>query len=101
MSLCKKSKISVTKLVEMIHGQLTRLIVISDNIAGIYTGQNPVDKHKRITVNFHVQKLVAVICLIDRKQYDSGYPDFQAAFENLILRFIVLTGKQIQSVLIR
>ena len=39
MSLCKKSKISVTKLVKMIHGQLTRLIVIGDNIAGIYTGQ--------------------------------------------------------------
>ena len=80
----------VPQLVQMPDAQLSGLLVVRDDIAGVQPGQIAVHEHQRVFLQIHPQQLVAEEGLALGEQDDAGDVRFHAALQQIVLYLGIL-----------
>ena len=80
----------VPQLVQMPDAQLSGLLVVRDDIAGVQPGQIAVHEHQRVFLQIHPQQLIAEEGLVLGEQDDAGDVRFHAALQQIVLYLGIL-----------
>lgn len=88
------------QLVQMPDAQLSGLLIVRDDIAGVQPGQIAVHEHQRVFLQVHGQKLIAEKGLVLREQDDAGNVRLHAALQHVILRLGVLALENMADIFI-